>query len=443
MQIQLSDHFTYNRLLRFIFPSIVMMIFTSIYGVVDGLFVSNFVGKTSFAAVNLLMPFLMILGSLGFMVGAGGSAIVAKTLGEGKNEKAKEYFSLMVYVTIIGGIIMSIIGVIWIEPISKALGAQGEILQYCITYGRIILPAMTAFLLQNVFQSFLVTAEKPHLGLGIIVAAGITNMCLDFLFIAVFKWGIAGAAAATAISQCIGGIIPLIYFILPNKSNLRLRKTKFDGRILLNTCTNGSSELMTNISMSLVGILYNIQLMKLAGENGIAAYGAIMYVAFIFAAVFIGYSIGSAPIIGYNYGAKNDSELKNVFKKSLIIIGTFGVILTIVAELSAFSLAKVFVGYDAELLEMTYRGFAIYSVSFLFCGFSIWSSSFFTALNNGVISAAISFLRTLVFEVVSVLVLPMFFGIYGIWSSVIMAEMMAILVTIIFLIKLRKRYGYF
>ena len=442
MQIKLSDHFNYKKLIRFVLPSIIMMIFTSVYGVVDGLFVSNYVGKTPFAALNLIMPLLMMLGALGFMIGTGGNAIVAKTLGEGKTEKANEYFSMLVFVTIIGGIVISLAGQIFLPSIARLMGAEGAMLENCIIYGRILLISLTAFMLQNVFQSFLVTAEKPKLGLFITIAAGVTNIVLDFLFIAVFQWGLAGAAAATAFSEAVGGIIPLIYFARKNSSLLRLTKAGFSGRILARTCINGSSELMSNISMSLVNMLYNFQLMKIAGENGVAAYGVIMYVNFIFVSIYLGYSIGSAPVIGYHYGAGNREELKNLFCRSLKIVGALGIILTVLAELLASPLTKIFVGYDRELFELTCHGFRLYALAFLINGFNIFGSAFFTALSNGVVSAVISFLRTLVFQVSAVLILPIFLGTNGIWLAIVAAEAMALIVTITFWIKEKGKYHY-
>ncbi len=442
MKIQLSDHFTYKKLFRFVIPSIIMMIFTSIYGVVDGFFVSNFAGKTSFAAVNLVMPVLMILGTLGFMIGTGGSAIVSKTLGEGKKEKANQYFSMLVYVTIAGGILFTVLGQVFIRALSVALGAEGEMLDDCVLYSRIIMAALTAFMLQNVFQSFLVTAEKPHFGLFVTVAAGCANMLLDFLFVAVFRWGIAGAALATAISQFIGGVIPLIYFCGKNSSTLRLTKAGFRLGVLLKTCANGSSELMTNVSMSIVNILYNFQLMKFAGENGIAAYGVIMYAGFIFAAAFIGYSIGCAPVIGYHYGAGNNSELKNMFRKSIMIVSVTGTAMVILAEALANPLSSLFVGYDKALFDMTAHGFRIYSLSFLIFGISIFGSAFFTALNDGAVSAAISFLRTLVFQAVMIIILPAVFGLEGVWFALVAAELLALAVTVSLFAAMRKKYHY-
>lgn len=442
MEIQLSDHFTYKRLVRFVLPSIAMMIFTSIYGVVDGFFISNFVGKTPFAAVNLIMPFPMIMGALGFMLGTGGSALVAKTLGEGDKEKANRIFSLLVYTGIITGCILAAVGIAFTEKIAIFLGAEGELIDYCVIYGRILLTSLPTFMLQNMFQSFLVTAEKPGLGLALTVAAGVTNIILDALFMAVFGWGVVGAALATAISQCVGGIAPAVYFIRKNSSSLQLTKTVFDGGVLFKACTNGSSELVTNISMSVVSMLYNFQLMKYAGENGVAAYGVIMYVNFIFIAIFLGYSIGTAPIIGFNFGAQNRKELQNIFKKSMKLVSVAGVVLTAAAILLSGPLSAIFVGYDRALYEMTKSGFRIYSLSFLLCGYSIFGSSLFTALNDGVISALISFLRTIVFQVLAILVMPAIWGLDGIWYSVAAAEVAAMVLTMTFIWKFRKKYQY-
>lgn len=442
MNIRLSDHFNYNKLLRFVLPSIVMMIFTSIYSVVDGLFVSNFVGKIPFAAINLVFPVLMILGALGFMLGTGGSAIVARTLGEGDNERANRYFSMLIYTAAIGGVVLAAAGFIFINPIVGLMGAEGEMLSNCVMYGRIIMLALPAFMLQNMFQSFLITAEKPHMGLAMTVIAGVTNMVLDALFIVVFKLGIEGAALATTISQCIGGIAPLIYFLRKNSSLLRLTKTRFDLHVILKSCANGSSELLSNISASIVTMLYNYQLMNIAGENGVAAYGVIMYVQFVFVAIFIGYSIGSAPIVGYHYGAENHAELKSVFKKSMTVIGVSGAVLAVLAVVLSTPLSKLFVGYDDDLFKMTARGFKLYSASFLMGGFSIFGSSFFTALSNGAVSAAISFLRTVVFQVAAVLILPIFIGIDGIWLAISVAELFSLIVTFWFIASKKKIYHY-
>ena len=442
MTIQFSDHFTYGKLIKFTLPSVIMMIFTSIYGVVDGIFVSNFVGKTPFAAINLIWPVAMILGAVGFMIGTGGCALVSKIMGEGDKAKANEVFSMLIYVSMIIGIVLAILGFIFMRPIAILLGAEGDMVDDAAMYGRVLSVALPFFLLQNEFQSFLVAAEKPKLGLLITVAAGLTNIVLDPFFIIVLNKGLTGAAWATAISQMVGGFVPLIYFIISKKSILRLGKACFDSGALIKTCINGSSEMMTNISMSLVSMLYNFQLLKMAGENGVAAYGVIMYVNFIFVAAFIGYSVGSAPIVSFNYGAGNTDELKSLFKKSMMIILVSGILMTILGFVLASPLSHIFVGYDNELLEMTKRGFYIYTLSFLIAGFNIYGSAFFTALNDGVVSAIISFLRTLLFQVVAVLVLPIFFKLDGIWYAVIMAEMLALMVTVGFLITKRRKYRY-
>ena len=442
MRIQLSDHFTYKKLLRFVLPSIIMMVFTSIYGVVDGLCVSNFVGKTPFAAINLIMPFVMIFGGIGFMFGTGGSALVAKTLGEKQPEKANRYFTMMVWVTLIVGVIISIIGIIFMRPISVLLGADEAMLEDCVIYGRIVIGFNTAFMLQNLFQSFLIAAEKPRLGLVATLAAGFTNLILDVLFVGVFKWGVAGAAIATGISQCVGGIIPFVYFLRPNDSLLHLTGTRLEWRPILAASANGSSELVSNITASVVGMLYNFQLLEYAGQDGVAAYGVMMYVEFIFVAIFVGYSIGSAPIISYHYGAENHAELKNMLHKSLLLMLGGGVLMLVAAQVLAGPLAHLFVGYDKTLFDMTVHGFRIFSLFVLFVGFNIFASSFFTALNNGGVSAAISFLRTFVFKFSAVLFMPLLFKLDGIWWATVVAEVLAFIISAIFIICKRKKYQY-
>ena len=419
-----------------------MMIFTSIYGVVDGFFVSNYVGKTAFASVNFIMPFLMILGALGSMIGSGGSALIAKTLGEKNNDKANQIFSLMVYISIISGTIIAVLAIIFIRPITAFLGTEGSMLDDCVIYGRVILVALPAFMLQYEFQSFFITAEKPQLGLIVTVASGLTNIILDFLMVGIIPLGLVGAAAATALSQFVGGVVPLIYFARKNTSLLRLGKMKLDSKALLKTCTNGSSEFLSNISMSVVNMLYNVQLIKYAGENGVAAYGVLMYVNMVFIAVFIGYSLGTGPIIGYHFGAQNHKELKSLLKKSLVIIGVSAVSMLLLSELLARPLSKIFVGYNPELFDITLHAFLIFSFSFLFASVPIFCSAFFTSLNDGLVSALISFLRTIVFQVAAVLIFPLFWGLDGIWFSIVAAEIVAAAASVVFLIANKKKYKY-
>lgn len=442
MKIQLSDHFTFGRLLRFTWPSIVMMVFTSIYSVVDGIFVSNFAGKTAFAAVNLIMPYLMVFGTVGFMIGTGGTALISMTLGMGDRKKANELFSMLTYASILCGVFFTVLSIVFLRPAAILMGADGQMLEDCVLYGTVVQLALTAYLLQYAFQSFCITAEKPNLSLIMMVTAGVCNILLDALFVAVFRWGLVGAAAATAIAQYLGAMIPLIFFIRPNDSLLRLGKCHFDGKAMLRTFTNGSSELMGSLSMSLVSMLYNLQLIRYAGENGIAAYGVIMYVNFFFAAVFIGFTIGAAPIIGYNHGAENHGELKNMFRKCLLVVGLFALAMTGAALLLARPLSRIFVGYDPELLEMTVRGFGIYCLSFLVCGFNIFGSSLFTALNNGLISAVISFVRTIICQVAAVMLLPCIFGLDGIWWAIVVSESVALILTLFCFVKFKGRYHY-
>lgn len=450
-RIKLSDHFTYGKLLRFVLPSIIMMVFTSVYGIVDGFFVSNYAGERPFAALNLIFPLIMILGSVGFMLGTGGNAVVSKVLGEGDNEKANRIFSMLIYVTVAIGVVLSLVGILVARPVARAF-ANGEkdftmeeraqIVEYCVVYARIILAVLPAFMLQNAFQGFFVTAEKSRLGLYVTVAAGLGNVLFDALFVAVFKWGLVGAAVATALNQVIGGVLPLIYFARKNDSLLRLGKTRFEGKTLVKVCINGSSEFMTNISLSVVAMVYNAQLMRFIGLDGVSAYGVIQYIGFIFVAVYIGYAVGSAPIIGYHYGADNRAELKNIFKKSLLIVGFLGCVMTVIAIVCARLLAMVFVSSNPELLALTAHGLRINAISFLPCGINIFASAFFTALSNGGISLLVSFSRTFVCQIVSVLLLPMLIGVEGIWLAVAVAEAVTVVLSIVVFIGLRKKYGY-
>lgn len=441
--IQLSDHFTFGRLLRFTLPSIVMMVFTSIYGVVDGYFVSNFAGKTAFAALNLIYPFLMILGGVGFMIGTGGTALVSRVLGTGDRALANRYFSMMIQLTAILGIVLTVIGFVFMEPIARLLGASEEMVPDCVLYGRVCIAFNTAFMFQNVFQSFLIAAEKPKLGLVATVSAGVTNMVLDWLLVGVFPLGLAGAALATGLSQVVGAVIPLVFFLRKNSSPLQLKLVSMEAKPLLQACGNGSSELMSNISSSLVSMIYNFQLMHYLGENGISAYGVLMYVQFVFVAIDVGYAVGSAPIISFHYGAENQDELKNMFRKSTLSMTVLGFAMTGLALVLGTPLAKLFVGYDQELMELTHHAFQIFSLCFAFAGLNIFFSSLFTALNNGLVSAAISFLRTLIFQAGSVLLLPGLIGVDGLWLATVVAEVCALVVSLIFLLANRKRYSYF
>ena len=442
MKIQLSDHFTTGRLLRFALPSIVMMIFTSFYGVVDGIFVSNFTGSTAFASLNLVWPYIMILGGVGFILGVGGTALVSYQMGTGDRKLANRTFSLIVYAGIVVGLLLTLFGELTMAPVCQLMGASEEMLPYCVKYGRVMLLGIIPFTLQNMFQSFLVAAEKPRLGLWVTVAAGITNMGLDYLFMGPFHWGVVGAAWATMLSECVGGLIPLLYFCFPNSSLYRLGRTRWDGAALLQTCTNGMSEFVTNISMSLVNMLYNLQLMKYIGEDGVAAYGVIQYVAFFFVAIYIGYSMGTAPIVSYHYGAENYDELKNLFRKGMGFIAVAALCMITLSQTLANLVAGIFVGYDAELTALTAHAFRIYSLAFLMSGFNIYGSDFFTALNNGKISAAISFIRTVILEMSAVMLLPLAFGMDGIWIALPIAEALALIVTAQFLIRKRHVYHY-
>ncbi len=442
MKIQLSDHFTYPKLFRFVLPSIITMVFTSIYGVVDGLFVSNWAGKTAFASINLIMPFLMLMAGIGFMMGTGGSALVAMTLGQGKKHDANRYFTMIITATVIGGLILTIVGNIFMRPVAIRLGATPDMIDDCVLYGRLVNSFNAAFMLQYLFQSFFVVAEKPKLGLYTTIAAGLTNMALYTQFVAGYQWGLVGAALATGISQCVGGVLPLFYFLRPNSSVLRLVKTRIEMSIILKAASNGASELMSNIASAIVSMLYNFQLMRLIGEDGVAAYGVLMYVCFIFVAIDIGYAVGAAPIVGYHFGAGNHDELHNMLMKSLEVMASLGVIMVMLADVLAGPISQVFVGYDQGLYDLTVHAFRLFSYSFLLSGLNIYCSSFFTALNNGAVSAAISFLRTLLFQSSCVILFPILFGTDGIWLSITAAEAFALIISAAFLIKEKAKYHY-
>ena len=441
-QIQLSDHFTYGRLLRFVFPSIVMLIFTSIYSVVDGLFVSNLVGDNALAAINIVWPLAMMVGAFGFMLGSGGSAEIARAMGQGEPERARRYFTSLVLAVIAIGTVLSVLCCLFMEELSRLFGASDLLLEDCVTYGFIMLAGSVPFMLQSCFQSYLLAAERPKLGLWLTVAAGLTNAVLDYVFIGLMDMGVAGAAWATVAGYLVGGIIPLLYFLLPNKSPLRFTRTHAYPRMLMKSCANGSSELMTNISASAVNVLYNIQVMHLAGEAGVAALSIILYVNFVFISAFIGLGMGAAPLFSYHYGRGNTDELKSLFRKCITVLTVLSVTMAVTSQVFNEPLTRLFVDFDQSLVDMTVHGFRIFAVSFLFAGTNIFGSMFFTALGDGLDSALISFLRTLLFQCGAIWLLPRLWGLDGVWVATTAAELMAICVTVSLFLLRRKRYGY-
>ena len=442
MAIKLSDHFTYGKLLRFTLPSITMMIFTSIYSVVDGLFVSNLIGENALSAVNIMFPVSMIIGAVGFMLGAGGSAIVARTMGEGKQELANRYFSMIILCVLGLGVSLSMLSLLFVEPLARLVGASDLLMDDCLAYGAVILGGSFVFMLQITFQTFFVTAELPKIGLFFSLASGVTNVILDYLLMGPLNLGIVGAAWGTVLGYGVGGVLPLLFFLKPPMGTLRLCPTRLYWRELKNACVNGSSELMSNLSASLIGILYNLQLMRMVGELGVAAYSVMMYVDFAFAAVFLGFSMGSGPIISFHYGAGNEGELRSLFRKSVIVIGAASVSMVVLAQVLGRPLAMAFVGYNPELLEMTVHGFRIFALSYLFCGMGVYSSGFFTSLCNGAVSALISFLRLFLFRGGMVILLPLFLRLDGIWLAVVVADALGALTAVLLIWMYRKRYGY-
>ena len=441
-KIQLSDHFTYKKLIRYSIPMIGVLILTSIYGVVDGLFISNVEGDIAFSAVNLILPGVMMFSSIGFMMGSGGAAIVSKTLGEGKKEKASQYFSMIVYFLIIIGIVCAILGCILTKQISSLLGASEKMEKYCIEYGRVLFLFLPFMMLQYMFQSFFAVAEKPNVGLLITLCAGITNAIGDYLLIVVFRLGITGAAVASGASMVVGSVPAIIYFAFKKDLKFKLVPTKFDWKALGHTMSNGSSEMVTNISMSFVNMLYNAQLMKYYGENGVSAYGVIMYVGFIFSGCYMGVSQAVAPVVGYNYGASNEEELKNVFKKSLIILAVMAIFLTGSAEALSKPLAYVLFSHNEELLKLTTYAIRLYAIGYTISWINIFGSAFFTGLNNGLVSAIISFGRMLVFQLATIFILPLIFDSTGLWLAMPVSEVFSLIVTVTFFITMRKKYNY-
>ncbi|MBD5560248.1 MAG: MATE family efflux transporter [Clostridia bacterium] len=442
MKIQLSDHFTYSRLLRFTLPSVLMMVFVSIYGIVDGFFISNFAGKTAFAGANFVLPYLMLLSCSGFIFGAGGGALTAKTLGEQHSREASRIFSMFVWLSVLVGLVLLAVGMLTARSFAAAFGATGQMLEDAERYALIVLVPLPLSILQYAFQNFFVTAGKPQLGLYVILLAGGTNIVLDLVFVGVFGWGLEGAAWATVISESIAGGVPILYFVRPNSSSLRLVPVRLAARPIWQGISNGFSELLTSISGPLLSTVFNAQLLRFAGENGVAAYGVLMYANLVFVGTFLGFSTGVTSIVGYNYGAGNRAELKSIRRKCLLLITVFAAVMAVCSELFGRDIAVLFVGYDQELLNVTEHGFEIFSISFLFAGYPVLISAFFTGLNNGLLSAAVSASRILLFQLPCVLILPMLFGVDGIWWSVVLAELLAGLVGLALLRANRGRYGY-
>ena len=440
--VDMSAHFTTLQLLKYAAPSMAMMVFTSIYGVVDGFFVSNFAGSTAFAAVNFIMPFIMILCSVGFMVGTGGSALIASAAGEGDVPRANSYFCKLVTFTFMVGIVVAVFGFFFARPLAQLMGATGIMLDLSEIYARISMISLPFYMLQCLFQAFFNTAGKPKVGFVVTLCAGCTNIVLDIVFVGILGFGVEGAAAATVCSEFIGGGVSLIYFTRKNPTPYTYRPVLPNPRLIGRTCINGSSEMVANIAMSLVGMVYNIQLLRLLGENGVSAYGVIMYVSLLFSAIFIGYEIACSPLMSFQNGAGNTCEKRSLFKKSMLIISVASVILFVIGESCAYPIAYIFTGYNQDLCDLTVMAFRMYACSFLFMGIAMYGSAFFTSLENGLISAIISFVRTLVCELGAVIILPYLFGAQAIWLSFVVAEIVAALLSGLLIVAFSRKYGF-
>ena len=446
--IHLSDHFTYKKILRFTIYPILMMLITSIYWIVDGFFISNYVGPSAFAGVNLIFPVVMIVACIGFMFGSGGAALVSKKLGEGDSDGANKTFSLITYVTLGTGLILSLIFFFLVRPIAMGFASINQVeaseamIDSAEVYGRIMVGGVFLYIMQGYFHSFFSVNEKSSLGFLFTLISGLTNMLLDYLLIGVFRAGVVGAACASLSGMFISAVGPFLYFRFGKNNLIKLGKPRWNLNEITQSIANGSSEFVSNVSGSIVTIVFNVQLLKYIGEVGVSAYGIIGYVCFVFFAIFIGYSIGIAPVIGYNYGAKNPVELTNVLRKSFVIISVSGVAMTLLSAGLADPITRIFSAGVGELHTLGVRAMRIFSICYLMAGFSMFGSSFFTALNNGLISALISFCRTLVFQLGSVFVLPLIVGVDGIWFSIIVAEFLSMVMTIIFISARRRKYGY-
>ena len=440
----MEGHYGYRRILKEMWPMVLMLMVTSVYSIVDGWFISNFAGSTAFAAMNIIWPAIAIISALGLMVGAGGSALVSKTFGEGDDERANHIFTMLIKLTFIAGAVISAALFVVMKPLAAALGAEGEMVRYAVIYGRILTAALPVYMLQMAMQPFYMVAGRPELGTITSIACGLTNIALDALFVAGLGWGLTGAAVATAASFIVGGCIPAAFFASKrNKTPLRfLKDSRYEWPAIGQSLSNGLSEFVGNISFNIVGICYNLQLMKYIGENGVSAYGVLMYVGFIFGSVFIGYNMGISQVISYKYGAGDKAELRSLLRKSCALVAVAGIVITATVELLAPLLSRLFVGYYPALRDLTTYALHIYMISFLICGFNMFASAWFTALNNGPVSAVISFTRTLVFELGCVFILPLLFGIDGIWVAVNVAEVLALILSAALVLGFRKRYGY-
>lgn len=439
----LGGHYGARRLFISSLPLIGMMVLISIYSIVDGLFVSNLVGTTAFAALNLIWPAIGLVGALGLMVGTGGAALVSKTLGEGDEPRANRYFSMFVEFILLLSVVLAVPLLVWMEPLAVAIGAEGEMVRQCAIYGRICAAGMPAFMMQMGIQPFFMVAGRPRMGTWISLVSGLLNIGLDALFIIVCGWGLAGAAAGSMLACCFGGFYPLWYFSSRfNRSSLAFKATGFEFGPLAKACSNGLSEFVGNISFNIVSMCYNWQLMRFYGENGVAAYSVILYLGFIFVAVYSGYNMTVTPLVGFNFGAGNKRELRSLLRHSLTLMLVLGVLLAGTAELLAGPAARLFVGYDSELTALTVHATRLYAPSFLITGLTLFVSAWFTGLNNGPVSALASFSRTFVFELSCVFLLPVLLGVNGIWLSAPAAEILSLFLGAALLLRFRSRYGY-
>ena len=419
-----------------------MMLFTSMYGVVDGLYLSHFSGKEAFAAITLIIPLPLLIGAWAYMIGAGGSAVIAKAIASDRQKDANEYFSFLVLISVLGSILLAGIGEIFLEPCAKLLGANDEMLPFCMTYGRILIAAVPLYVLQNVFQSFLTVAEHPKIGLAINLVSAFLNMALNFVFIRITNEVVTAVALATVVSQFVGGITPFVFFVRSKSTTLRFGRPHMPMSLLGPVFANGVSEFVSEIFHPLASVMYNYKLMELTGLNGVAAYGVLMNVGFLFGSVFLGFAVGSAPLFTYKYEREDHDELHSLFIKSTISVVLMGFLLYGVACMIEGPFAAEFFGGDELLITMTEEAFALHSLSYMVMGLAVFASAFFTAIHDSRVSFLISFLRTLLFEVLAILLLPMLFDLNGVWAASLTSEVLTLLVTVGLLISKKEKYQY-
>lgn len=418
------------------------MVFMSLYTMVDGVFVSRFAGTAALSAVNIVYPMVSVVVAVGVMLATGGSAIIAKRMGEGKPEQARQNFSYLILAGVLIAVGMAALALVFLKPLLHLLGARGALFELCYAYALPLVFFIPSGILQMLFQTLLVTAGRPMLGLTVTVLGGVANIVLDYLFIVPLQMGIAGAAIATGIGFSIPAVFGLLYFALRRSGPLCFVRPKGGGKMLLRCCANGSSEMVTNMSTAVTTFLFNLLMMRYAGEDGVASITIVLYTQYLMTAVYMGYATGTAPVFSFHHGSRNGEQLRRLFRISMGFIALCSVATFALALVFAKQVVVIFTPAGSPVFEMALYGFRLFSGSFLFAGVGIFASAMFTAFSDGKVSAAISFLRTFAFIVLALLLLPLAMGLDGVWLAVPLAEVLGFGVSLFFLYRKKKRYCY-